>query len=63
MVKKERKKRCPSGYNLYIKDCYERSGEKGKEGFSKCLTNKGWSKLSDKEKEKWNEKARDMCDV
>lgn len=52
-----KRKRCATGYNLYIKECAEN------EAFSKCLTDKGWSRLSDKEKGKWNTEAKELCDV
>lgn len=59
----KKKKRCATGYNLFIKDCYQKGGVKGKESFSKCLTDKGWGKLSDKEKNEWNTEAKELCDV
>ncbi|KKN19009.1 hypothetical protein LCGC14_0949960 [marine sediment metagenome] len=52
-----KKKRCATGYNLYIKKCSE------DKAFGKCLTDKGWAKLSDKEKGKWNGTAKEQCDV
>jgi len=49
-------KRCATGYNLYTKDCYDKTGN-----FGKCLTDRGWAKLSDKEKGKFNDIAKEQC--
>lgn len=51
-------KRCATGYNLYTKDCYEKTGN-----FGKCLTDRGWAKLSEKEKEVFNVKAKEQCNI
>ena len=50
-----KKKRCASGYNLYIKSC-----TRDKE-FSECIKSGDWKGLSDKEKTKWNNIAKEQC--
>lgn len=51
-----KKKRCPSGYNLYIKSCTR------DKPFGECITSGEWKgKLSDKERAEWNKKAADQC--
>jgi len=49
-------KRCATGYNLYIKDCYNKTGD-----FKGCLTERGWSKESDDVKNKYNDTALEQC--
>ena len=54
-----KKKRCATGYNLFLKSCSKETGD-----FKGCLMDKGWkNKLSDKEREKWNDTAKEQCDV
>jgi len=45
-------KKKPSGYNLYMSDCMKSQGR----DFSSCAT--GWKSLSDSEKNKWREQAK-----
>lgn len=53
-----KKKRCATGYNRYIQSCAKETGDlKG------CSMDKGWSKLSDNEKNSWKELAKEQCDV
>ncbi len=52
-----KRKRCANGYNLFIKACSE------DKPFGECLTERGWSKLGEKEKSKWNDDARKKCNI
>jgi len=59
ITKKEKlpkEKRAMTGYNCYMKICAKNSGN-----FGKCLTDKGWGKLTDNEKENYNKMAVDGC--
>jgi len=51
-------KRPMTGYNCYMKDCAKQSGN-----FGKCLTDKGWGKLPNDEKESFNKMATEGCNV
>ncbi|KKN90741.1 hypothetical protein LCGC14_0223240 [marine sediment metagenome] len=55
-VKGEKKQM--SGYNCYMKVCAKKSGN-----FGKCLTDKGWGKLSDDVKASYNKKALEGCPI
>jgi len=58
-VKKPKKKRAMSGYNCYTKIQTKKHGK----SFQEVLQEKGWSKLSDKEKEEYNKMAKEGCEV
>ena len=51
-------KRGMSGYNCYLKQCANKTGD-----FKTCLTNKGWSNLSEAEKAEYNKKAIEGCNI
>lgn len=51
-------KRAMSGYNCFMREC----GIKTKD-FKGCLTAKGWSKLPDNEKAKYNKWAKEGCNI
>lgn len=51
------KKRCATGYNLFIKSCTR------DKPFGECITDGKWKGLSDKEKAKWNNIAKEQCDI
>ena len=51
-------KRQMSGYNCYMKDCAKKSGN-----FQSCLTQKGWAKLSESDKQRFNKMATEGCNV
>lgn len=53
-----KQKRAMSGYNCYMKDCAKKSGS-----FQTCLTQKGWAKLSDSDKQKFNHMATEGCNI
>ena len=51
-----KKKRCATGYNLFIKKCTT------DKLFGECITSGEWKGLSDKDRENWNDKAKELCD-
>jgi len=52
---KKKAKRKMSGYNCYLRHCaIEKS-------FPECLKERGWAKLSDKDKDKYKELAKEGC--
>ena len=56
--KKGRKKkgeRAISGYNCYMKKCAE------SKDFRTCLTERGWATLSETEKDKYRQMAKEGC--
>lgn len=55
--KKDKVKRKMSGYNCYLRHC---AVEKS---FPECLKERGWAKLSDKDKDKYKELAKKDCVV
>lgn len=57
-MSKKKTKRPMSGYNCYMRECALDTGN-----FGKCLTDRGWSELSDKKKEEYNKKAIDGCKI
>jgi len=52
-----RKKKAMSGYNCYMKACAT------KKPFKQCLSEKGWKPLSDVDKGRWNDLAKDGCEL
>lgn len=53
--KKVKAKRKMSGYNCYLRHCAV------KKSFPECLKERGWAKLSDKDKDKYKEFAKEGC--
>ncbi|KKN34020.1 hypothetical protein LCGC14_0797810 [marine sediment metagenome] len=53
-----KQKRAMSGYNCYMKECAKKSGS-----FQSCLTQKGWAKLSENEKQNYNNMATEGCQL
>lgn len=51
-------KRKMSGYNCFMKKCAKDTGD-----FQKCLTDKGWAKLSNEQKNKYNNMAMEGCNI
>lgn len=47
-----------SGYNCYMKSCAKTSGD-----FKACLLDKGWGKLPEPEKNKYNSMALEGCNI
>lgn len=56
--KGEKIKKRMSGYNCFMKECAKKTGD-----FQNCLSDKGWAKLNDSEKEKYNKMASDGCEL
>ena len=48
-------KRAMSGYNCFMKQCAK------DKSFQSCLTDKGWAKLGDEQKNKYNNMAKEGC--
>lgn len=55
-MKTEKTKRRMSGYNCFMKECTNKNGN-----FQKCLQDKGWGKLSNNEKDRYNNMALEGC--
>ena len=51
-----KKKRCPSGYNLYTQKCAKETGD-----FMGCVKSGDWKKLSDEKQAEWKNTAKEQC--
>lgn len=55
--KGKKEKRAISGYNCYMKECAK------SKAFQECLTERGWAKLSEPDKTKYNNMASNGCNL